>query len=63
MMYYLTLGEAEDTYGKFVEGITEKTGDILKSHSKSLSPPNVVYIILKSFQGRYLLKYSAIASR
>jgi hypothetical protein len=61
LLYYLTLGEAEDSYGKFTEGI--KTGDILKSHSKSVLSPNVLNVILRNFQGIYLVKYSAISSR
>ena len=62
MMYYLTLGQAEDDYGRFLEGITTQTDGIVRSHSKTVSTPYVVNIILRNFGGKYLLKLSAIKS-
>jgi len=52
----------EDDYGRFLEGITTQTDGIVRSHSKTVSTPYVVNIILRNFGGKYLLKLSAIKS-
>lgn len=62
LMYYLTLRQIEDDYGKFMEGITTKTDGIVRSHSKTVSTPYVVNIILRDIGGKYLLKLNAIKS-
>lgn len=62
-MYEYLLHQTQDEYGKFIEGIAEKTEDILKSHSRTVSSPYVANLVMRNIGGKYLVKLSIIESK